>query len=168
MEYFKAKTQFHQGMQCKDDKSFGQMIARLKKAEDLIKAFIKVIWIFFRFFFSLLKYRIGQNINHLRPMWSANGKRLKRKTTLFITIQFQNSPSWIQSNRRLLPKFIHTKNIIYSWAVRQTIFLNVLFLCKVHRKIYHPPTFFSKNRSYLFRPFGHFKTIFLSFVHIIW
>jgi len=42
VEYFKAKTQFHQGMQCKDDKSFGQMIARLKKTEEIIKGFIKV------------------------------------------------------------------------------------------------------------------------------
>jgi len=40
-EYFKAKTQFHQGMQCKDDKSFGEMIARLKLTEELIKNFIK-------------------------------------------------------------------------------------------------------------------------------
>jgi len=41
VQYFKAKTEWHQALQCKDDKKFGEMIARLQIAQATLKNIIK-------------------------------------------------------------------------------------------------------------------------------
>ena len=42
VQYFKAKTEWHQALQCKDEKKFGEMIARLQIAQATLKNIIKV------------------------------------------------------------------------------------------------------------------------------
>ena len=42
VQYFKAKTEWHQALQCKDDKKFGEMIARLQIAQATLKNIIRV------------------------------------------------------------------------------------------------------------------------------